>query len=251
MWGRGSSACTMSFKRVSPSEEEGDFLSTVPGPATEVIAYMGSVSCVEEAGAAAGKGEMPTVLGPVAEMSKLTNSGCYDVKGKVNEETERLTTCSKQTEIGGSVSSVSYFKEAGAETEKEVKEKCFVCGRNENVKRCSQCKCAKYCSKRCQKEHWVQHEQICTSIAELQRYETDKIYKNKTVRQNLMDTKTKLKMVKMIGEKPKLLCNLGGVESKMLLDTGSGVTMVDRQWVSNNCPEAEVKPVEESYTASR
>ena len=107
---------------------------------------------------------------------------------------------------------------------------CCVCGSSEGVKQCSRCKSAKYCSQKCQAEHWSSHSVICTSIRELEHRERERIYHDKTVRENQIDAKLKMNMAKLVGERPKIQCYLGGKKTKMLMDTGSGVTMVDRKW---------------------
>jgi hypothetical protein len=42
-------------------------------------------------------------------------------------------------------------------------EACDVFGLREELKRCSRCEAAYYCSERCQREHWPSHRSLCTS----------------------------------------------------------------------------------------
>ena len=51
------------------------------------------------------------------------------------------------------------------------------------------------------------------------------------------------RLVKLIGEKPILKCRLGAVESRVLWDTGSMVSVVDRDWVKENAPNAVLHPI--------
>ena len=80
-------------------------------------------------------------------------------------------------------------------------------------------------------------------IVELERIEKEKFYRNKTVRQNQINSKLRLKMLKLIGNKPKVRCRLDGMCTKMLWDTGSMVSLVDKAWVNQHFPEKMILPV--------
>ena len=124
-------------------------------------------------------------------------------------------------------------------------EVCCVCGSVENIKRCANCKSTHYCSKKCQKSHLDHHTKYCSTIADLKKLETEKLYGNKTVRQKHLDFKTQKKLVKLIGQKPILNCQLDDKAFKMLWDTGSQVSLVDRSWVREHFPDEEVYSVSE------
>ena len=124
-------------------------------------------------------------------------------------------------------------------------EKCCVCSSSENVRRCGNCKMVSYCSKKCQKSHWKDHAVYCSAIVDLVKCEKEKIYGNHTVRQNQMDFKTKRKMMKLVGDKPMLNCQLGGRSFEMLWDTGSMISLVDRRWVNENFPDEKIHSVTE------
>ena len=51
------------------------------------------------------------------------------------------------------------------------------------------------------------------------------------------------RLVKLIGSKPIVKCGLEGVDSDVLLDTGSQVSMCDTEWLDVHSPLAEIKPV--------
>ena len=124
-------------------------------------------------------------------------------------------------------------------------EVCCVCGESEDVKRCSRCKATTYCSKECQRSHFLQHEQWCTMIESLKRVETAKRYQEKTVWQCQIDVKTQSKMMRLVGRKPMVRCHLDGIEFDMLWDTGSMICLVDRKWVQKHFPEKEIDTVSE------
>ena len=116
------------------------------------------------------------------------------------------------------------------------------------MRRCGGCKVARYCSKFCQISHREYHEQYCCHIPELVKIETDKLYARcvkQSVRQVQFDMVTQRKMVKLVGEKPMLLCYYGGKSVKVLWDTGSMVSMVDRHWLQENFPDEKIYSVEE------
>ena len=116
-----------------------------------------------------------------------------------------------------------------------------VCG----VQRCKKCKMTMYCSKSCQKSHWDYHAVYCDAIVELKKIETDKIYKEYSVRQKGVDFKTRNKVMKLVGNKPMLSCYLGEKPFEVLWDTGSMISLVDRGWVQENFPEEKIYSVSE------
>ena len=125
----------------------------------------------------------------------------------------------------------------------DVKPKCCVCGKEDGIKCCSNCESTKYCSSECQKSHWSYHKVYCKAISKLVEVEKDKVYQGKTVRQAQLNERTKRKLVKLIGDKPRFRCYLGDKCTDMLWDTGSMVSMVDRSWLDNHFPGVEVLPV--------
>ena len=126
-----------------------------------------------------------------------------------------------------------------------VREKCCVCGTEENVKRCGKCKLTAYCSKKCQKEHFPHHSQYCSVIVDLLKVETNKLFRDFSVRQAQVDFKTKRKMIKLVGEKPMLNCYFNGKQVEVLWDTGSMISIVDREWIERKFPGILVHPVNE------
>ena len=50
-------------------------------------------------------------------------------------------------------------------------------------------------------------------------------------------------IIKLIGTKPIVSCELEGKKSDALLDSGSQVSMCSSDWLSEHAPEAEIKPV--------
>ena len=118
-----------------------------------------------------------------------------------------------------------------------------MCGETEAVKRCSRCKSTIYCSKECQWSHFGHHEKWCKTIASLQKIETEKIYKDKTVRQCQLDWKTQSKMIRLVGRKPMVNCHLDGKIFDMLWDTGSMICLVSRRWLKKHFPGKKIESV--------
>ena len=73
------------------------------------------------------------------------------------------------------------------ECKKEEEERCCVCGSTESVQRCSGCRAAKYCSKKCQKSHHEYHSGYCSAISQLEKLEKEKIYGSFSVREKQLD----------------------------------------------------------------
>ena len=125
------------------------------------------------------------------------------------------------------------------------KEKCCVCNSTINVKRCGGCKATAYCSSKCQKEHRRYHAVYCKAIHELHELEKSKLYQGFSVRQQQLDSKTRAKLVKLVGEKPVVKCLLDGKMVYMLWDTGSMVSLVGRKWLRKHFPHKRIYSVSE------
>lgn len=52
------------------------------------------------------------------------------------------------------------------------------------------------------------------------------------------------RMAGLIGSKCLLNCHLGGVEARLLLDSGAQVSVVGRSWLQQKLPEVEIQPIE-------
>ena len=142
-------------------------------------------------------------------------------------------------------------EDVGADVDDDVAEenadaearKCCVCDSVTNLKRCSGCKSTWYCSKKCQKSHREYHGVYCSAISQLCQLEINKLFREYTVRQRQVDTKTQAKIVKLVGEKPILSCRLDGKDFDVLWDTGSMISLVGRQWVQKNFPQKEIHSI--------
>ena len=133
--------------------------------------------------------------------------------------------------------------DGAADDKTPFSEKCCVCGSVEKVKRCGQCLATVYCSAKCQKSHRSYHAVYCSAIEKLEDMEREKIYRGYSVRQCSVDFRTKKKLVGLVGEKPKLNCILSAKKAELLWDTGSMVSLVDRDWLNDNFPDAEIQSV--------
>ena len=128
-----------------------------------------------------------------------------------------------------------------------------MCGSVENVLRCSGCHATRYCSKQCQKSHHEYHSVYCNAISQLEEFEKQRRYGSYSVREVQVDFKKRLRIAKLIGDKPMLSCQLGGVSTEGLWDSGSQILMIDRFWLAENLPDevANVMPVEEFLEGER
>ena len=84
------------------------------------------------------------------------------------------------------------------------------------------------------------YELVCAYIAELEKQQevSQCVDVRKTDNVPLQN-----RLVKLIGRKPLFDCKLSGVESQVLWDTGSMVSLVELAWVNANFPTAQVRPL--------
>ena len=163
---------------------------------------------------------------------------------QVNDPDSCLATCCMLAAT--LLSSVCYSDVEEEEVKEETALKdpaCCVCGSTKEVKRCGGCSLTSYCSKECQVSHRPHHQVYCHAISSLMKIERDKIYKDKSVRQKQVDYKMSRKLAKLVGEKPKLECYLDHKKVQMLWDTGSMVSLVDREWLNKHFPSQQLFPV--------
>ena len=124
-------------------------------------------------------------------------------------------------------------------------EKCIVCQKSGRLWRCKDCKTGKYCSKKCHKIHFPHHSKYCSYISQLENIQLNKIHQNFPVREEQVDATIRLKIVKLIGEKPLLKCKLDGLDFEVLWDTGSMISLIDLEWAKSNFPDKNIIPIEE------
>ena len=131
-----------------------------------------------------------------------------------------------------------------AATSKETP-KCKVCckGKKELIK-CEKCRCGRYCSKEClgADEH---HAEWCKWICKLEEMETEKRMKSEI---NMVDAeklpyKMKLKLVKLVGERPLVNVHLDGKKVQCLWDTGAMISLVNKDFLETNFPSATIHSV--------
>ena len=83
-----------------------------------------------------------------------------------------------------------------------------------------------------------QREILCWAISELEK----KLKENVDIRQK-PNAPLQNRLIKLIGEKPLFHCSLGGIDSRVLWDTGSMISMVSSAWVKENIPNAKLQPI--------
>ena len=81
---------------------------------------------------------------------------------------------------------------------------------------------------------------LCWAISELQKQKGATEIYNVRQRDNV---RLQDRLVKLIGRKPLFECLIGGVKSTVLWDTGSMISMIDSEWLSENCPSAQIHPI--------
>jgi hypothetical protein len=104
-----------------------------------------------------------------------------------------------------------------------------------------------YCSKDCQREHWVEHKTLCTSIKNLSTTagtipglgdsaDTNMFVSHLTPKQR--DT-----VVKLVVEKCQVKCQLNGKETERLWDTGAQVSILPERILKDMFPDIPVKVI--------
>ncbi len=105
---------------------------------------------------------------------------------------------------------------------------------------CSSCKTSKYCSSKCQKEHWSSHKVLCSAIGSLSSRGA-----NKTMFKSHLKPSVHRKLIRLVGRRCEVNCTLNGLGMKGLWDTGAMVSVVSSEWLSEKFPEVTVKDISE------
>ena len=91
---------------------------------------------------------------------------------------------------------------------------------------------------------WHKHKILCTSIATLAKKHNRNILQDKSFPAHL-SLKEKAKLVKIVGEKCLMQCELSGVLRNFLLDTGGQVSIVSEKYLLENFINAEIRAISE------
>ena len=109
---------------------------------------------------------------------------------------------------------------------------------------CPECRCGSYCSTKCLESDGV-HAMWCPWICKLEAHESAKRMQSEI---NMVDAeklplKMKLKLVKLVGEKPFVNIRLDGKQVKGLWDTGAMISLISQDFLQENFPEVTVHPI--------
>ena len=112
---------------------------------------------------------------------------------------------------------------------------------------CKSCKAGCYCSSACRESHQGEHKEICGNIQELEKIEAAKREMSAFSVREANQVRAKLKdgLVRLVGERPLVHCELGGADSYALWDTGAMVSLVSRSWLEQKRPGTEIMTIEE------
>ena len=118
---------------------------------------------------------------------------------------------------------------------------CVECSKSADLY-CKGCHAASYCSGACQRRHWIQHQNLCVSIGQLQREKMHVTENDIRATVNNVSPSLKSHIVKIIGERCLVTCKLNNKTMALLWDTGAQVSLVNRSWLKSNFPEAQILP---------
>ncbi len=126
---------------------------------------------------------------------------------------------------------------------------CVCCEKNvekEMVKKCELCASGCYCSEECRDKHVItnKHQVLCVSIQQLEEIQMDRRLAALPLKEK-SQVSVKRRLVSLVGEKPVINCKIGDEKSEALWDTGAQVSMIDKTWLTNTHPDAEIDSLQE------
>ena len=130
----------------------------------------------------------------------------------------------------------------GLETPEPV---CKNCSKSSaDMIRCSKCRCGEFCSMECLSKH-ENHGKYCAVICSLEKLQAAKQRKSDINVQDFekLPLKMKLKLIRMVGERPLVDVLLNGDAVEGLWDTGSMISLMNRQFLEEQFPGVEIHSV--------
>ena len=128
---------------------------------------------------------------------------------------------------------------------------CMICNQvSKKVISCEKCHCGKYCSHECMQGH-KNHNTYCEAICSLEQLETEKRIATEifTSDSEKLPYKLKLKLIRLVGERPLINIFLNGKEISGLWDTGAMISLINEEFLHENFPDSEIHPISD-FTGS-
>ena len=99
----------------------------------------------------------------------------------------------------------------------------------DKLQSCEKCKCGKFCSAQCLNSH-EDHAKYCEVICNLEKIENEKRMRSEIFVNNdeRLPYKVKLKLIRLVGERPLVKIQLDGVEIQGLWDTGAMISLINK-----------------------
>ena len=137
----------------------------------------------------------------------------------------------------------------GVATSKEAPMHCMICNGNipmDNVVSCVKCLCGRYCSVGCMGKH-QNHAQYCSLICEVERVENEKRMRTEIFVKDSekLPYKMKLKLIRLVGERPLVKIFLNGEETQGLWDTGAMISLMNEKFLREHFPDTELLSISE------
>ena len=108
-----------------------------------------------------------------------------------------------------------------------------------NLKRCGRCGAVSYCSKRCQKNHRKDHQQICDAIFSLSSQQ-QKEMERKAQYQAQLTPKEQKKLVRLIGKQTIVKVFMSNMFNdkyvNILWDTGANISIISKEYLYSYFP---------------
>ena len=145
---------------------------------------------------------------------------------------------------------VAKSTESTADSENQVPappKECMICSKpcTEAVS-CEKCSCGCYCSVECKDKH-DNHTKFCPIICSLEKLETEKRIAAEifSVDSEKLPYKMKLKLIRLVGQRPVVNIFLEKKGVNGLWDTGAMVSVINDLFLGENFPDVEIRSIEE------
>ena len=115
------------------------------------------------------------------------------------------------------------------------------------MKRCSDCKIAFYCSRKCQKEQWPRHKDLCGTLKKMaeEKQHRNQPRVDQAAFVSHVTPKQMAKIANLVGEKCVMNCFLNDHQVQVLWDTGAPVSIMTNNFLTSQFPHVKKRDISE------
>ena len=178
--------------------------------------------------------------------NNCSNASSMDVENRDKEKEDEKEDVSIESDVDSNVA-VSTAETIENKVPPSPPKTCMICSKPcTEALSCEKCSCGCYCSAECKDKH-ENHTKYCPIICSLEKHETDKRIATEifSIDSEKLPYKMKLKLIRLVGQRPVVNIFLDNKGVNGLWDTGAMVSVINNDFLGENFPDVVVRSIEE------